>query len=199
MSDRKRQRSRSPPSINQLPPEERIPDGRHYIVINRGGPGRGPRVTKTARKRVKYPIFFGPAPRDDATVGDTDDIELENIMQYSDSDAESSAPVVELAFDPHPNHELWERFKDFYLNAFNEYTSFMQRYTAFLGSVKKLYEQKEEHGLEMTDDIWIQTTLAYFPDITSWIEKKNEIIFWGPFEFWSFINHMYMYVLFHTD
>ena len=120
--------------------------------------------------------MYGPAPRDIATIDDTDNIEVEDSVWYSNSDVESRAPVVELAFDPHPDHALWVQLKELYLMAFNDFISPMAQYTAFLGLVKELYGQRVDNGLGAIDGIWIQTTLAYFPDFTSWVEKKNEII-----------------------
>ena len=196
VNNRKRQRSGSLSSANQPPIEERIPEGRCSVYVRRGENGI---IKRTARKRVpnhttimirRGSTSFSIEP----IVGDTSDPEEGETFQSADSDAESKAPVVKLTFDPHPDPELWEHLKRLYLRRFNEFISSRSRYLVFLWYVRKLYEQKVKHGLVMTDDVWIQTTLAYLPDLTSWVKKKNEIIEQGPFEFMSFIIHIYSYV-----
>ena len=74
MSDRgRRDRDRSPSSVNQCPPEEQIPEGRHGIWITTPGGGT---LRKTRRKRVIFrndprpqPL---PEPIPDAIVDDTE-------------------------------------------------------------------------------------------------------------------------------
>ena len=199
VSNSKRQRSRSPSlsSVNQPPPEEQIPEGKFYVVLNKGGPG--PTKIRSRRKRVKFPPFHGPIVKDEAVVFDTDDLKSEDIGEHPDSAVESSAPVEQLAFDPHPDDKLWEVLKDLYVIAVTESFTPRMQYTSFLCSVRNLYKRKQELGLEMVDDVWIQTTLGYFPDFTSWIKKKNEIVLLGPFKFFPFIRHMLVYVMTNMD
>ena len=78
-------------------------------------------MLRTVRKRVPCHTTIKIKSRQpdhdfEPTIGSTSDPEIEETILSADSDAESEAPVVvELAFDPHPNHELWERFRELYL------------------------------------------------------------------------------------
>ena len=162
-------------------------------------------MLRTARKRVPCHTTIKIKSRQpdhdfEPTIGSTSDPMIEGAILSADSDAESEAPkVVKLAFDPHPNHELWERFRELYLYRYDIWTRSSDRYFSFLASVGNLYDQRVELGLVREDHIWIQTTLAYFPNFSSWVEEKNRIIAQGPFEFDSFLVHMIRCVKSYMD
>jgi hypothetical protein len=118
MESRKRQRSGSPPSVTQPPEKMRIPEGKLYIEYRTPG---GARMLRTARKRVPCHTTIKIKSRQpghdfEPTVDSNSDPETEETILGADSDAESETLVtVHLAFDPHPDHELWERFRELYL------------------------------------------------------------------------------------